>query len=836
MKYNKYLGPKGYSIRKEILSVDEQVDLREELTVKAFVPKNSIKKSTPFPIYRESKHKFYVPRFYGNEKYGITKKSTLGDGDPINIEFKGQLRPYQKPIVETYLKKSIGGGLLEVAVGYGKCLAKGTPIMMSNGEIKKVENIKVSDTLMGDDSKPRTVLSLARGREMMYEIKPTKGDSYIVNESHILSLRCSFTKGKYKKNQIIDICVKDYLKLPKYVKKNMLKGYKVPVDFPEKNIDLDPYILGCWLGDGTSRLPQITSVDEEIIKSFKTYSKTLGLDVRRGNGRDKITYTATYGKKNRKGFSGSKGKNPMLNLLRKYNVLNNKHIPLEYKCNSRNIRLQLLAGIIDTDGSLMYNGCYDIIQKNEKLLDDIIYVARSLGFAAYKKECKKSCMYKGEKRTGIYYRTTIHGEGLEEIPVKLERKKSRKRRQKKNALNVGIRVIKKEVDKYYGFEIDGNRRFLLGNFTVTHNTIMALNIISKIKRKTLIVVHKEFLLRQWVERIEEFLPGARVGRIQGEIVDIVDKDIVIGMLQSLSMKEYPTALFSSFGLTVYDEVHHMAAEVFSRALFKIVTKRMLGLSATMKRSDNLSKVFKMFIGPIVYTKKREGGDGVMVHAIDYVNNDEEFSKVELNFKGQVHYSKMIKKICEFNHRSEFILSVLENMLKDSLCNQIMILGHNKVLLKYLHDAVEHRKMASVGYYVGGMKEKDLKESETKKVVIATYAMASEGLDIKTLSSLIMATPKSSVEQCIGRILRTKHDRPLVVDIVDQHEFFNRQWLKRKRFYVKEKYKIKRTNNESYFKDEWVNIFDGKKKTKSYKQKIFKPEDLLKGVCLIDDDD
>ena len=208
----------------------------------------------------------------------------------------------------------------------------------------------------------------------------------------------------------------------------MLKGYKVPVEFPEKKVELDPYILGCWLGDGTSRLTQITSVDEAIIKNFKTYSKTLGLDVRRGTGRDKITYTATYGKKNRKGFSGSKGKNPMLNLLRKYNVLNNKHIPLEYKCNSRNIRLQLLAGIIDTDGSLMYNGCYDIIQKNEKLLDDIIYVARSLGFAAYKKECKKN-MYKKKEKVHIIEQLFMVKDWKKS--VKLERKKVEKEDKRK---------------------------------------------------------------------------------------------------------------------------------------------------------------------------------------------------------------------------------------------------------------------------------------------------------------------------------------------------------------------------------------------------------------------
>ena len=137
-------------------------------------------------------------------------------------------------------------------------------------------------------------------------------------------------------------------------------------------------------------------------------------------------------------------------------------------------------------------------------------------------------------------------------------------------------------------------------------TVMALKIISLLSKKVLIIVHKSFLLNQWIERIEEFLPQARVGKIQGQICDIEDKDIVIGMLQSLSMKEYPYELFSSFGLTVVDEVHHIAAEVFVRSLFKIVTPYVLGLSATMQRKDGLSKVFKMFLGNIIYKEKREG--------------------------------------------------------------------------------------------------------------------------------------------------------------------------------------------------------------------------------------
>merc|ERR1712127_178315 len=135
--------------------------------------------------------------------------------------------------------------------------------------------------------------------------------------------------------------------------------------------------------------------------------------------------------------------------------------------------------------------------------------------------------------------------------------------------------------------------------------ICALNIISRLKTKTLIIVHKEFLLRQWIERIEQFLPDAKVGKIQAKVIDIDDKDIVICMLQSLSMKDYPKDMFRSFGFTICDECHHIGAEVFSRSLLKVVTKYMLGLSATMKRKDGLTKVIKWFLGDIVCKIERK---------------------------------------------------------------------------------------------------------------------------------------------------------------------------------------------------------------------------------------
>ena len=334
-------------------------------------------------------------------------------------------------------------------------------------------------------------------------------------------------------------------------------------------------------------------------------------------------------------------------------------------------------------------------------------------------------------------------------------------------------------------------------------TVIALKIIAELRKKTLVIVHKGFLLNQWIERIEQFLPGAKVGRIQGQIIDIEGKDIVIGMLQSLSMKEYPDTLFHSFGLTIVDECHHISSEVFCRSLQKIITQYTLGLSATMQRKDGLTKVFKMFLGEIVYSEERETTDTVLVKAIQFVSADAEFNEMCYDYRGSPAYSTMISKLCAFNARSEFILTVLAKELALMAGQQIMVLAHNKCLLEYLHDAIKHRQMATVGYYVGGMKEPDLKKSETCQIIIATYAMASEALDIKTLTTLVLATPKTDIVQAVGRILRVKHERPLVIDIVDSHEVFLSQWQKRRKYYLSNKYTVMHTKSHLYVLDKWT---------------------------------
>lgn len=353
-------------------------------------------------------------------------------------------------------------------------------------------------------------------------------------------------------------------------------------------------------------------------------------------------------------------------------------------------------------------------------------------------------------------------------------------------------------------------------------TVMGLNIISRLKKKTLVVVHKTFLLNQWKERIAQFLPDAKIGTIQGQTIDIENKDIVIGMLQTLCIKDLPANVVSQFGLTIYDECHHLSAEVFCNVMMKIVTNYNLGLSGTMTRKDGLTKVFKYFIGPVIHKEKSDNNTKVLIKTVLFEDpENEDYNEIEVDYKGNPMYSKMITKLCNNDARTSMIVNIIQHELKINYDQQIMILAHNKSLIQRLYDLIEVFE-PSIGFYVGGMKEEELKKSESKKVIIATYAMASEGLDIKTLTTLLMATPKSDVCQSVGRILRSKHSNPLVIDIIDVHDIFKNQFNKRKAYYKKKEYVLNQfINLNSYIQNEFNSIEFTKKEKIIPKKKEYK---------------
>lgn len=524
--YKTVLSRNGYRINKKIIDNELIEEYKKELTVKPMCTDEPDIK--PYPLFRETPSELIVPRYYGISKLGNPEKDILKCID-ANINFKGQLRDLQIDIVNKAINhmKEYGGGIISVPCGHGKCLAKGTKIIMYDGSIKAVENIKVGEVLMGDDSTPREVLSLARGSEQMFDIISTEGVKYTVNRSHILSLKYDSTESikingiVYNKGDIIDISVDEYLKLSKMYNGGgiPLRGYRAPINFPKRNVPIDPYIIGHWLGE-YNRTIKYSNIDHDIIKYFRGYANSLK-------------------------FEGGRIDSDILcDQFKNLNIFKNEGIPNIYKYNSKDIRLEVLAGILDSDGTLKGDkGGYDLYLNNKKLMNDIIYLSRSVGLVCYKSDnCSK----------GTYYKFSIYGNGVGGIPIKILEKGANPTKQIKDPLVYGITVKSVGIGDYYGFEIDGNKRFLLGDFTVTHNTVMALKLACELKAKTLVIVHKTFLQDQWIERAKQFT-DARLGIIRQNKEQVKNNDIVIGMMQSISIKDYDPMIFSDFKLVIFDE-------------------------------------------------------------------------------------------------------------------------------------------------------------------------------------------------------------------------------------------------------------------------------------------
>jgi hypothetical protein len=345
------------------------------------------------------------------------------------------------PISSKFGDPNYNGGAKIVVVGKPGCFAPGTEIMMYNGTIKKVEDVIIGDKLMGDDSTIRNVLELCNNKEMMYRISPKKGNPYVVNENHILSLKYT-GRDNTTEEKILDITVKDFLIKPETFQ-NKYKWYKNSVNFPEKELPIDSYSLGYWLPDA-----QITSTNQEVFNNFNDKLAEIFLSNNSPN---------------------SKTEDQFLNFLKQYNLTDNKHIPQDYKINSQKNRLQLLAGIIDSVG--IYNHLdkeFHILHKNEKFLDDIIYVSRSLGFVAYKKEFTKRCSNSID-HLSLYYYCSISG-NIDTIPSQIFRNQSENHTTDKDILTIDFTIEKLEVGEYFGFVLDGNHRFLGADFSVLHNT------------------------------------------------------------------------------------------------------------------------------------------------------------------------------------------------------------------------------------------------------------------------------------------------------------------------------------------------------------------------------
>lgn len=326
-------------------------------------------------------------------------------------------------------------------------------------------------------------------------------------------------------------------------------------------------------------------------------------------------------------------------------------------------------------------------------------------------------------------------------------------------------------------------------------TCCALKMIHVLQKKTLVLLHAEHLLNQWKERINEFLPGATVGRIQGSIVDVEGKDIVIGMIQSVCKKDYKDSLFDQFGLVISDECHRTGAKEFCKALRRSAAYYTLGLTATPNRKDGLTKVFKWYLGEIldisdmkhIFKKYKYN---VTVQAIYYVSENYE---EKMLYTGGYNIAKMMGQIVDERKRNKKIVNMAREMVLKNK-RQVLIISHRiahiKMLEKMIKDKNTLEEMVTTGLFIGGMKREELALTETKNVIIGSFKMIEEGADIKTLDTIILATPKGDVEQATGRIMRQKNPNdPLIVDFIDLFSTFINQSFKRMNYYRKKGYNL-----------------------------------------------
>ena len=365
---------------------------------------------------------------------------------------------------------------LSARSGVGKCLEKGTKILMADGSTKAVEDVKVGDKVQSL-GRVNTVLGLHSGKSKGYRIIPSLGDPFVVSENHILTLMRRNTvlkKGDILHTtdnsfELCDIMIEDYLNLSKN-NQRFYNLYRPKIDYPTKDLRIPPYILGLWLGDGTSCRVSLTSIDPEIINEWKNWGYQFTDIIRE----DTNTYDITNYK--------NRGKtSEVLELFRSYNLINNKHIPLDYLTSDREQRLELLAGIIDTDGYLSrryrkasntYNSCYSLCLKSKLLIEQIAQLARGLNFRVGK--IKERQINNKVKGLTSYYTISITGKDIADIPCRLSKKKAIRSSSARDMNMCAFKIEPVDMIEYYGFMADGDHRYLLADNTLTHNTWMLL--------------------------------------------------------------------------------------------------------------------------------------------------------------------------------------------------------------------------------------------------------------------------------------------------------------------------------------------------------------------------
>ena len=665
-----------------------------------------------------------------------------------------------------------GSTVVVVPTGGGKCLGYATPVLMHDGSVAEVQDIRPGDTLMGPDSRPRRVLSTAVGYGPMYEVRPLSGEPWRCNGDHLLTLRrtrqrrADASRGPSDQEALIDISVNDLL-AKSATFRHTHKLIRAAVEWPERHQPLDPYFLGLLLGDGdiTRGRVSITTVDPEIVAECERQAKLSALNVRRDahDGRTP-TYHLT------RGWSGGKP-NPITEYLRELGLVgctsHTKHIPQPYRVASRAQRLALLAGLMDTDGHL-HSGGFDYVTASERLADDTAFVARSVGLRV----SKAIKLVNGER----YWRLGISGD-CSTIPTRLPRKQAPQRRQIKDPLRTGFEIEPVGDDHYYGFEIDGDGRFLLGDTTITHNTVIAGGIArgahAKGKR-VLFVVHRIELVQQVLDTLAKVLPDVDVGVEARGYAPMPWAMMQVGLVTTLVNRDWVRPP----DIVIFDEAHHIRAKTWERVAARWPLAVRIGLTGTPERLDGkgLGAHFaSMVVGPSIPDLVEGDAEGrylapmrtlTLPHGLD-------LKQMRKNRSGEYRDDDQADQLTE-----RVIVNAADAYMKYARGRRAIFFGIHRDHSRLVANELRHRGVAAEhvdGTDPMGRRKRIMTEFRTGGIeVVCNVDLISEGFDAPSCDVVIMGKRTASTTRFLQWAGRCARYRPgkvaLVIDAMgSSHE-------------------------------------------------------------------
>jgi superfamily II DNA or RNA helicase len=686
------------------------------------------------------------------------------------------LRDYQLAAFRACVEH--GRGVVKAGTG---CHARGQLVLSYDGRLQRIEDVRLDDLLMGPDGKPRHVLQLHAGRSPLVEVTPTKGAPFVVTPNHLLTVvQTNNGPCHHKTNGTISDVRVDTIPKRSAKWKHLHKLFRVAVDFPTvPELRISPYFMGVLLGDGSlSPTVRVTTEDSEIERAIRQEASDWLLRVSVDRGSKRSQRTPTYA------IVGKRGaRNPLVEELQRLRLWGldsgAKFIPYEYKTASRTGRLELLAGLFDTDGH-NNKGAGDYISKSSALAEDFAFVARSLGFAAYVAPCQKRDQH---GHGGTYHRVSLSGD-LSRIPLRVPHKAFDPRRQKKNVLRTGFSLRSQAPGEFYGVTVDGDGHYLLGDFTVTHNsgkTEVAIALVRSIPCRWLLLVHRTSLVQQAAERYA-LRTGDHAGVVaEGEWNDrprfvCATYQSILAGLRDTGRHARTEALLKSFGGVVCDECHTVPAKTCS-AILRAMTNawHRIGLSATpLDRTDQRSIFAVAALGPVIHSVPAATliEAGVLaqpeIHLVTHEHSDEG--------GGGLYADVYTELVVQNERRTTLVVDTVLQAQKPAFVF-VQRVEHGRILTDALNAAGVRAEFAW-GHLSTEQRSGIVRRLVAQEIdACVTSVVFQEGIDVPELRSVVNAAAGKSIIaalQRIGRGMRRSEGKTTfeVWDVVD----VGQKWL------------------------------------------------------------